>query len=278
METTVEARYEALRRTLQEMGGVVIAFSGGVDSTLLLSVAAEVLGDRVLAVTACSETYSPEELEFAREVARSLGVRHLVRETSELAIPEFSGNPVNRCYYCKRELFGTLLEVAAQEGLPWVADGAQADDMGDHRPGLVAGKELGVRSPLMEAGLTKTDLRELSRRRGLPAWDRPAMACLASRFPYGQEITVEKLSQVAAAERLLRARGFVQVRVRHHGEVARLEVSPVDVARLVAEPLRSEVIAALKALGFTYVAVDLEGYRQGSMNEALDLATTAAGH
>jgi uncharacterized protein len=210
-----------------------------------------------------------EELEQAKALAASLGVRHIVFETSELGLPGFTGNPADRCYYCKRELFTRLREIAAQEGIAWVAHAAQADDLGDLRPGHRAAEELGVRAPLLEAGLTKDEIRELSRARGLATWDMPSMACLASRIPYGQTISVEKLRQVAEAERALREWGFKQVRVRHHGDTARIEVEADDVSRLGEEPLRGSVVEMLKALGFTYVTVDLEGYRTGSMNEAL---------
>lgn len=268
MEPRLEGKERRLKEILREMGGVVIGFSGGVDSSYLYAVAVEVLGDRALGVTACSETYPERERREAEALARSLGGRHQAIVSEELDVPGFAENPKNRCYFCKKELFGKLREVADREGLPHVADGSNVDDRGDYRPGRQAARELGVRSPLEEAGLTKEEIRALSRARGLPTWDKPAFACLSSRFPYGTRITREKVARVGRAEEGLRALGFRVVRVRHHGDVARLEVGPEEFSRIV-NGLREEAVRVVKEAGYAYVALDLQGYRTGAMNEVL---------
>jgi len=266
MTTVLGDKTDRLRMILADMGGCVIGFSGGVDSTLLFAVAAELLGDRVLAVTATSATYPERELNEARGLAERIGGRHLVIISEELDLPEFRDNPRNRCYYCKKELFGKLRAIADREGLKHVLDGTNIDDAGDHRPGRLAAEELQVRSPLEEAGFTKQDIRDLSRDMGLSTWDKPALACLSSRFPYGTAITPERVIQVGLAEESLRGLGFRTLRVRYHGTVARIELGEDEFERATG-PVRDDVVRLVKAAGFTYVALDLQGYRTGAMNE-----------
>jgi uncharacterized protein len=236
---------------------------------LLLAVACDVLGDRVLAVTAASAIHPAAEKEAAAALTARLGVRQVTIETDELGIAGFADNPPERCYLCKAELFGRLQQIARAEGIAYVADGANADDAGDFRPGMRAVGELGVVSPLLEAGLTKDDVRALSKQLGLETWDKPSAACLASRFPYGEPITREKLAMVEAAEEFLTGLGFRQVRVRHHGPIARIEVAPDEIERLSSDTVREQVTGALTGIGYRYVTIDSRGYRTGSLNEVL---------
>ena len=264
----VEKRLEELEAIVAPYGSVLVAFSGGVDSSLALAVAARALPkERVLAVTSNNETYLPSELEEAKALARSLSVEHLIVNTRELDNPNYAENPTNRCYFCKSTLYSDLMKIAEEKGYVCVVDGANKDDEGDYRPGRKAAKELGVVSPLSMARMGKAEVRKLAQYLGLPNWDKPALACLSSRFPYGQEITPEKLAQVARAEEFMRRQGYKQVRVRHHGEIARLEVGPDELERAFRE--REEISAELKAAGFLYVTLDLTGYKPGSLNAAL---------
>jgi pyridinium-3,5-biscarboxylic acid mononucleotide sulfurtransferase len=264
----LQKRLTELEEILIPYESALVAFSGGVDSSLALAVAARALPKhRVLAVTSNNETYLPSELDLARAFAESLGVEHLVVNTRELDDPNYASNPTNRCYFCKSTLYTDLAKLAEDRGYACVVDGANKDDEGDYRPGRKAAKELGVVSVLSEAKMSKADVRELAKYLGLPTWDKPALACLSSRFPYGQEITPEKLSQVARAEEFLRREDFKQVRVRHHGEIARLEIGPDELERAFA--MREKISAELLDAGFLYVTLDLAGYRAGSLNRAL---------
>jgi len=272
---TLETHFINLKKILQKMGKVAVAFSAGVDSTLLLKVARDVLGDHVLAVTALSETTPSHEREDAPDFAARIGTEHLFVRTYELDLPEFAENSSQKCYICKKYRFGLLKEMAAKKNFLWIADGCNADDCKDYRPGLRAVTELGIRSPLSEAGLTKNDIRILSHKLGLPCWDKPTDACLATRIPYGSPITARKLEQVDKAEAFIRhLGGFEQVRVRHYGDTARIELDPRSIGRMAAEPIRIQVADHLKNLGFHFITLDLAGYMTGSLNKDLNLAAT----
>lgn len=270
---SLDAKVEKLRQLLGNLGEVVVCFSGGVDSSYLLAEAVDVLGRNALALTAVSPSLAAEEGTEARQLARQLGARHLLIETRELDDPRYAANPVDRCYFCKTEVYGMAIEQARRLGIRHVLDGFNVDDRSDHRPGRRAALEYGVRSPLDETGFTKAEIREAARRIDLLVWDKPALACLSSRFPYGVEITPERLTQVAACERVLRELGFRVFRVRYHHAVARIEVAPEELPRLFEHGVREAVGRRFRQVGFAHVTADLEGYRSGSLNRAIGAAT-----
>ena len=263
-------RYEALRTTIREAGSALVAFSGGVDSTFVLAVALDVLGPNAVALTAISPSVAPREREAAVRIGRELGARHVLVDSSELDDPRYAANPTDRCYFCKSELYELCRKVADERGIAAILDGFNADDVGDHRPGRQAGDERGVRHPLLEAGFGKPEIRAWSRRLGLPTWDKPQLACLASRLPYGTAVTAERLEQVARAEEALADHGLRIFRVRHHGDVARLELGEAELPRVLADAaLRASLVAGVKAAGYRFVALDLEPFRTGRMNEGV---------
>jgi uncharacterized protein len=267
--TSLDLKISELRACLADLERVVVCFSGGVDSSYLLAQAVDVLGDDALALTAVSPSLATEEGADARRLAEQLGARHLLVETFEVDDPRYAANPTNRCYFCKSEVYGKAVEEATRLGIAHVLDGFNVDDRDDLRPGRKAARELGVRSPLDAIGFDKADIREAARRIDLPVWDKPALACLSSRFPYGTRITPERLSQVNRCERVLRGLDFRVLRVRYHGELARIEVGQDEIERLLDGDVRDTVLREFRAAGFLYIAVDLQGYRMGSLNEAI---------
>jgi pyridinium-3,5-biscarboxylic acid mononucleotide sulfurtransferase len=269
-ESALQQKEQTLRRILRDMNSAIIAYSGGIDSAYLAVAAAQELGTRALAVTGESPSYPDFQRQDALAVAAQFSIPHEFIRTDEIHDPNYQANPANRCYFCKHELFTKLSALAAARNFAFVCDGNNADDVGDYRPGRQAARELKVRSPLIEAGLTKAEIRQLALQAGVPIWDRPASACLSSRIPYGMPVTIEKLSVIERGEARLRALGFQQMRVRHHGDVARIEIAPAEMPRALTIEMAGRIAAAFKSLGFTFVALDLDGYRTGALNDALE--------
>lgn len=274
LEMMLTEKLEQLKALFVEMEQAMIAYSGGVDSTLVAKIAYDILGDRALAVTAVSPSLLPEELEDASLQAATIGIPHQIIQTHEMENPNYTSNPVNRCYFCKSELHDTLKPLAVQLGYPYVVDGVNADDLHDYRPGIQAAKERGARSPLAEVGITKAEVRQISKELGLPWWDKPAQPCLSSRFPYGEEITVAKLQRVGRAEIYLRKLGYQNLRVRSEGDTARIELPPEQIKEFVLKIDLPSVVSAFQEFGFLYVTLDLEGYRSGKLNQVLSRETS----
>ncbi len=262
-----EDKLAHLQDILKDMGSVLVAYSGGVDSAFLASVAGAVLGEKALAVFAYSEVCPPEERREAQDLAAKLGMRFRAIAGSEMDNADFTANTPQRCYYCRQELFQQLKQIAAEEGLAWIVDGSNSDDLGDYRPGRRAAAECGIRSPLCEAGLTKAEIRQLAREKGLPVWNKPASPCLASRIPYGTAVTMDVLAKISAGERYLRGLGIRELRLRHHADIARIEADAAGMAMLLEEKTRRGVVEHLKALGYVYITLDLAGFRSGSLND-----------
>jgi uncharacterized protein len=276
IDSTLNAKLDRMRAIFAPMRNAIVAFSGGVDSTLVLKVAQDTLGDRVLALTTTSPTMPDEDRDSALTMARQIGARHVVIESNELEIPGYAANPINRCYLCKHNLFTVCEAKAAELGIDEIVDGLNLDDLHDYRPGMQAASEKRVRHPLVEAEMTKADVRAVSHAMGLPTWDRPASPCLSSRFPYGTEITPDGLAKVAAGEKLLHSMGFAIARVRYHGDVARLELEQSEIARVFEPAIRETIDREFKKIGFRFVAIDLKGFRSGSLNEGIANAAPAS--